>query len=292
MKLPALSQCVLLGVLAGLCVHETCGLPRPAPAPRPEPHGSGWVPSGSWSSPASFGAVSPVNPWPAPAAQAGWTDYGVGVDPWAAQVVKKKPSYASLYPWVEKPVYRHVPSYQPQPHGGYAGWTRIPVLDEEGGNQWVAWVPEEFGDFVIVRKDKVKPKNKKKIEEEEEEEEPEPPKPKKKKVKTIVEEEAPEEEPPKPKKKTKTIVEEEAPEEERPKKKVKTIVEDEVPPKKTVTKVVTTEENAPPSTSTTTTSKSSDTSRVTKTEVIEEASTVPDSVSVPAPSSVKAEAKK
>ncbi|XP_034253725.1 transcription factor SPT20 homolog [Thrips palmi] len=208
------------------------------------------------------------------------------------QVVKKKPSYASLYPWPEKPAYRSVPlhvpsaapSYTPQHHsGGYAGWTRIPVLDEEGGNQWVAWVPEELGDFVIVRKDKLKPK-KKKVEEEEEEE-PEPPKPKpKKKVKTIVEEDAPEEEPPKPKKKVKTIVEEEAPEEEppKPKKKIKTIVEDEVPPKKTTKTTVTTEEQGEPGTSVKETSTSSDT-RVTKTEVIEQASTMPESVSVPAP---------
>ncbi|KAK3925870.1 NACHT, LRR and PYD domains-containing protein 5 [Frankliniella fusca] len=376
----AKTQVILLMVIASLCIHDVVCLPLPSP--RPNPHGSGWVPSGAWSSPAAFGAV---NPWPAPA-QTGWTDYSVGADPWATQkaryranpaawwasastsgtaahpspsatsttwyqrhhnhspqpqlpqqqvqyqhgyhhgyqhavqqqpltptifqyeyhdpagyfkqyhlepdqplviempqVVKKKPSYASLYPWVEKPSYRPVASFQPQPHGGYAGWTRIPVLDEEGGNQWVAWVPEEFGDFVIVRKDKIKPKNKKKVEEEEEEEEPEPPKPKKKKVKTIVEEEAPEEDAPKPKKKTKTIVEEEAPEEERPRKKVKTIVEDEAPPKKTVTKVVTTEENSPPSPTTTT----SDTSKVTKTEVIEEASTIPKSVSVLAPASVK-----
>lgn len=42
------------------------------------------------------------------------------------QVVKKKPSYASLYPWAEKPVYRSVPlhvpaaapSYSPQPQSG------------------------------------------------------------------------------------------------------------------------------------------------------------------------------
>lgn len=103
----------------------------------------------------------------------------------------------------------------------YAGWAKIPVLDHESAGQWVAWVPEEFEDFVIVRKEK-----KKKVEIEEDEEEPEPPKPKKKKVKTTIEEE--EETPEEPSKKKTTIVEEEKTE---PKKKVtETKVEEEQTP--------------------------------------------------------------